>query len=35
MSTPSLQFGVLDFCFLLQETLALAPAVEQLGYSRY
>jgi alkanesulfonate monooxygenase SsuD/methylene tetrahydromethanopterin reductase-like flavin-dependent oxidoreductase (luciferase family) len=25
----------LDFCFSLQETLALAPAVEQLGYSRF
>ncbi len=35
MSTPSLQLGVLDFGFSLQETLALAPAVEQLGYSRY
>lgn len=35
MPTPIPQFGVLDFCFSLPETLALAPDAEQLGYSRY
>jgi hypothetical protein len=35
MPTPTLKWGVLDFCRSLPMTLELAPAVEQLGYSRY
>lgn len=35
MPTPPIEMGVLDFCRSLPMTLELAPAVEQLGYSRY
>jgi alkanesulfonate monooxygenase SsuD/methylene tetrahydromethanopterin reductase-like flavin-dependent oxidoreductase (luciferase family) len=35
MPTPTLEFCVLDFCRSLAQTLELAPAVEQLGYTHY